>query len=204
MNRHWTYQIHEALRGPDAAFELALMVLEAKAFGRIRDIDRTHLAFQFLKSPIEMAMLTALLIAADEMTEIDATNVRFTDENGRRHSERKKGLKTLTIELQQQVGPYRVDFFLNYDNKSPEAQFHKVSSASSLIIECDGHEFHERTKEQIIRDRKQDRILQDLGHKIFRYTGSEIWVDADACAKEALSSLVNRGRSHWIPLGGAH
>jgi len=47
----------------------------------------------------------------------------------------------------------------------------------SLIIECDGHDFHERTKEQASRDRSRDRRLQEAGYPVFRFTGSEIWRD---------------------------
>ena len=51
-----------------------------------------------------------------------------------------------------------------------------------LIVECDGHEFHERTKEQAVRDRSRDRKAQMLGFAILRFTGSEIHRDPLGCA----------------------
>lgn len=48
---------------------------------------------------------------------------------------------------------------------------------TSLVVECDGHDFHERTKQQAARDRSRDRRLQAAGFTVFRFTGSEIWND---------------------------
>ena len=45
---------------------------------------------------------------------------------------------------QVSFGPYRVDFAL-FDQRG--------ASPSVTIVECDGHDYHERTKEQAQRDR---------------------------------------------------
>jgi hypothetical protein len=58
--------------------------------------------------------------------------------------------------------------------------------AAWLIIECDGHDFHERTKEQAARDRARDRELQANGFTIFRFTGSEIYRDPIGCASQVV------------------
>lgn len=55
-----------------------------------------------------------------------------------------------------------------------------------LAIECDGHDFHERTKEQAARDRSRDRELQERGVIIFRITGSELYRSAWRCAVQAV------------------
>ena len=44
-----------------------------------------------------------------------------------------------------------------------------------IFIECDGHDFHERTKEQAERDRTKDRKIQEAGIPILRFTGREIF-----------------------------
>ena len=36
-----------------------------------------------------------------------------------------------------------------------------------VVVECDGHDFHERTKEQAANDRERDRGLQGLGFSVF-------------------------------------
>jgi len=79
---------------------------------------------------------------------------------------------TLTIITQANVGPYRVDIAIS-DTKS-----------MVLIVECDGHDFHDRTKIQAARDRKRDRdILYMTGVVTVRFTGSEIFADAEECAR---------------------
>lgn len=60
-----------------------------------------------------------------------------------------------------------------------------------MVIECDGHEFHERTKEQARRDRERDRFLQSIGYLVFRYTGAEIWADVFERADEAVKVLYD-------------
>lgn len=55
-----------------------------------------------------------------------------------------------------------------------------------LVVECDGHDFHERTKEQAKKDRGRDRRLQSLGYTVMRFTGSEIYSDPVKCVIEIL------------------
>jgi hypothetical protein len=52
----------------------------------------------------------------------------------------------------------------------------------ALAIECDGHDWHEKTKEQAARDKLRDRRLLLDGIPTVRFAGSEIHADADACA----------------------
>lgn len=55
-----------------------------------------------------------------------------------------------------------------------------------LAIEADGHEFHERTKQQAAADRERDRRLVRCGYTIIRFTGSEIHADPCGCAHEII------------------
>ena len=105
----------------------------------------------------------------------------------------------LRIFLQYPVSNFRADFLLEchkytYDvntyRNDPPAMMetsHKVTDR--LIIECDGHDFHEKTKEQAKRDKERDREFQKLGYRVFHYTGSEVWNDTYKCAVEVLNTL---------------
>lgn len=68
----------------------------------------------------------------------------------------------IKIEQQKKMFGYRVDFYLFNKNKS-------------LIVECDGYNFHERTIDQAERDRKRDRILSKNGYTVFRIMSTEIF-----------------------------
>lgn len=65
----------------------------------------------------------------------------------------------------------------------------------ALAIECDGHDFHDRTKQQAAYDRSRDRELLLRGVTTIRFTGSEIFHSAERCATEAVavfSALMDR------------
>lgn len=63
---------------------------------------------------------------------------------------------------------------------------------AAAFVECDGHDFHERTKEQAQRDRRYDRDAQREGWLSLRFTGREINEDARECAIEAWDVLLER------------
>lgn len=55
----------------------------------------------------------------------------------------------------------------------------------------DGHEFHEKTKQQAQYDKKRDRKLTKLGYKILRFTGSEIYNDVRKCIMEVEDLIID-------------
>lgn len=71
----------------------------------------------------------------------------------------------------------RIDFFITYIDESKGIEEH-------FAVECDGHDYHERTKEQAARDRRKDRNLARNGITVIRFTGSEIYRDPIGCAVE--------------------
>jgi very-short-patch-repair endonuclease len=135
-------------------------------------------------SPIERVMLYALYLVGYEYT--DSVSI-VVDGTGHGGSQSTWGIE---IEPQAEIGRYRVDFLLRRWNSAESAARNPSPSAdAALIVECDGHEWHERTKQQAARDRKRDRMLQSQGYRVFRYTGSEIWRDVFLAAEEAVSVL---------------
>lgn len=79
------------------------------------------------------------------------------------------------IGAQVKVNQYRVDFLV---------VVHDKGGTRRLAVECDGHDYHEKTKEQAARDKKRDRDILALGIPTMRFTGSEIWKDPAACAEQ--------------------
>lgn len=77
------------------------------------------------------------------------------------------------------VDEYRVDFAL----------FNRAERSVKIAIECDGHDFHERTKEQAQRDKSRDRAIQMRGFKVLRFTGSEIYRKPMDCAREVYDAV---------------
>jgi len=82
------------------------------------------------------------------------------------------------------VGDYRVDFlFATQPDRDGLPHF--------IAVECDGHEFHEKTKEQAARDKRRDRYLVDQGIQVVRFAGSEIWARPSECASEVYGIIHN-------------
>lgn len=87
---------------------------------------------------------------------------------------------------QIKIGPYRADIVI-WDATLP----FNHTPPRIMVVECDGHDYHERTKEQARRDKQRDRYFQSKGYKVLRFTGSEIWADPDACAEEVFDQLAH-------------
>ena len=85
------------------------------------------------------------------------------------------------FEIETDNNSYRVDFLLAPVLSEGNTSF------PNLVIECDGHDYHERTKKQAQRDRSRDRDLQKLGFRVVRFTGSEIFSSPRKCAWEVAS-----------------
>jgi very-short-patch-repair endonuclease len=95
----------------------------------------------------------------------------------------KEPFSGVCVEQQVDVGDWRVDFVIHeYDWTCEKWR--------SVIVECDGHDFHERTKEQAARDRSRDRRASLSGTTVLRFTGSEIWNDPLGCAEQVMRWFI--------------
>lgn len=98
-----------------------------------------------------------------------------------------KGFDIIGIELQKEVKvyddeAYRVDFFIPVWIK-------EIEKGITFIVECDGHEFHEKTKEQAQKDKERDRTLLLRGYIPIRFTGSEIYDHPSNCAEDVFDIM---------------
>lgn len=82
----------------------------------------------------------------------------------------------ITLSCQHGIGPYSIDIAVVARRRD--------GTTLTIAVECDGHDFHERTKEQASNDKKRDRDLQMAGVMVFRYSGSDIFRRGRSCAAE--------------------
>lgn len=156
-----------------------------------RFINDIYTGFCETESPIERLMLAGLIagtLARGLDVCINPSQSSFATAFGNDG--------TVSITPQSRIGEYRVDFLVESTIELPEPIDGKSSKewpihkyTSRLIVECDGHDFHEKTKEQAKRDKSRDRGLLKCGYPVFHYTGSEIWNDVFRCVKEILDHL---------------
>lgn len=78
---------------------------------------------------------------------------------------------------------YRLDFYFVVAYKNQETKY--------FDIECDGYEFHQKTKEQVEYDNQRQRDLQNNGIEIIRFSGSEIWKNPYKCANEVQNIILS-------------
>jgi very-short-patch-repair endonuclease len=168
----------------DAAQELlAEMIDEA--------IDRTGDKEKY-GSPIERALAVAFVLQqrvrfpeigflpTHGITEISARTKMAGFETHPRGHQRILGC----VFPQVVIDPYRVDFLVLHECG--------LKGIGGIVVECDGHAFHERTKEQAARDKSRDRDLQERGYRVFRFTGSEIFANMYDCAHSVLESALGQ------------
>jgi|HigsolmetaAR202D_1030399.scaffolds.fasta_scaffold04189_5 Uncharacterized protein conserved in bacteria len=137
-------------------------------------------------SPIERAMAVAMCVLCG----VRYPEFEFCPEPGLSLQEAQArlasfGLKTRwgIVFPQVVVDDYRVDFLILHSKG--------LKGTGGIVVECDGHVFHEKTKNQAARDKARDRALQERGFKVLRFTGSEIWKDAIGCADEAIGAAFS-------------
>lgn len=88
------------------------------------------------------------------------------------------GFNTIQIFQQVKIGHYRVDFLVTCLDRA-------------MIVECDGHKWHEKTPDQAARDKARDRFFVSQGYLVMRFTGREICEEPYSCADEVYQTLVD-------------
>lgn len=101
-----------------------------------------------------------------------------------------------TIEIEGKT--YKADFF--YDSDSPDNNYmgFKGKNHLKLVVECDGHDFHEKTVEQVNRDNARDFYLQLSGYDVLHFSGSQIFDDPLQCAMDVYNYIQIKV-GEWIP-----
>lgn len=123
---------------------------------------------RFCESPIEVIFATAFFLSARGHGDVSLSPPSWD------------GSPLFSMQVQAPVLNYRADFLICENS----------AGSKQIVVECDGHDFHERTKEQAERDRRRDREMQSAGFTVFRFTGREIYRDAFKCADEVVTEAI--------------
>ena len=129
-------------------------VLQAVSEGYFRGFPRPP------ESPIERMMIIALVGFSFAVP-------RYRFEGSPCDVAESEKWPTIHIDTQVPIGKFRADIVATVTLAGREL--------GKVVVECDGHQFHERTKEQATRDRARDRKMTMDGYKVLRFTGSEIY-----------------------------
>lgn len=142
-----------------------LLIIKHNNFNIVEDID---MYIDYINSPIEKIFLTAFLIYSMEKN------------------------KDIFIEPQTEIEcnnkKYIVDFEIRYDEMC-NPNFKKDFN---LIIECDGYDFHQKTKKQVEYDNNREYDLKLQGYQILRFSGSEIYNEPMKCIEKVIKYIEEK------------
>ena len=80
------------------------------------------------------------------------------------------------LEIETNAHRYIADFSIGAENEE--------GIYTILLVECDGHEFHQKTKKQVEHDNTRQYELKMAGYDILRFSGSQIYNDPFKCAND--------------------
>lgn len=91
---------------------------------------------------------------------------------------------------------YIADFVIDSEH-TPDQQYIGIVK---LVVECDGHEYHKSTKEQVKHDNERDYNMKLAGYEVLRFSGSEIYSNPFACAIKVIEFIDKKTNRR----GGLH
>lgn len=150
--------------------------------------------FPFANTPIELLMGCALIAEVHRRNPVMILPGEMFGLSAARKSQQIGDIEWQVL-AQVPVGKYCADFVLRHRGAGTRIWL--------VAIECDGHDFHDRTKEQATRDRERDRQFQKQGLLIARFTGRDIWANPTRCAAEAFALALAADDRHnaWETTG---
>lgn len=83
---------------------------------------------------------------------------------------------------------YRADFMFNTEEY--DLCDIKFENDYKLIIECDGHDFHEKTKAQVTKNNERDMDLKKAGYDVIHFNGSQIFNNPMKCANDTIDLII--------------
>lgn len=139
-----------------------------------------------IESPIEQLLYVAMKaikkinFIADHMV-VDHSNGRECFHVG------------LCILPQYKINKFKCDFLIIFGSPVSAIPHNwKQRILNEVIIECDGHDWHDRNEKQRRYEKQRDRYLQSEGYKISHYTGKEIFENPVKVAVEILNTVTER------------
>lgn len=89
---------------------------------------------------------------------------------------------------------YRVDFWIEYYRLEGNTAEESKEYCCEVIIECDGHDFHEKTKGQVKKRNERDYDLKMSGYDVIHFSGSEIYNNPEECVEKVVEYLKKNAK----------
>lgn len=152
--------------------------IKAEKFTRERHSDIIE---QPITSPIEQLFLIAMHVMCEANFDLVNPEPEVT----------RAGLPILRggvfIYPQRKIDRYTVDFLIQ------NIGFTDTPAVRTVVVELDGHDFHDKDKQQRSYEKARDRFLLKRDFKVLHFTGSDVVADPYAVAHEVLDALEAYG-----------
>ena len=134
-----------------------------------------------MESPIEhMFWVAATVLCESEFHSINQTPDLVRGDDGKTTIKMQDGIY---IYPQYHVEKYRVDFLIEQHGLGSDKHLGPV------VVELDGHDFHDKDKRQRSYEKARDRFLVKKGYRVLHFTGSDVVADPFKVAYEALEMV---------------
>ena len=156
------------LESVQRAFDRAIQRAAASFAGFVRADALQYMESLVVESPLEAAFLLTWHVIGQAVRARDVASAQIY----------------LVAQWPVEVGgrSYRLDFIVSHERR-PEYEARDLS-APLIAVELDGHDFHERTKEQVASRDQRDRDLQIAGWRVFHFSGSVFHADPVGCVSQ--------------------
>jgi very-short-patch-repair endonuclease len=158
----------------------AFLDIASKQYGKIKAADfKQDMYCQVIEGQMQSPIEHLFLIACHAMCALQCVEINpdpLINDDYELDS-----AKGFYIHQQAMISKYRVDFLIFQIGWAPSKMF------TPVIVELDGHAFHDKNKEQRAYEKARDRALVRDGYKVLHFTGSEVNADPFKVAFEALS-----------------
>lgn len=81
---------------------------------------------------------------------------------------------------ERKIGNYEPDFIIEVGE-----EYHL-----QFVVEIDGFDYHDKTKEQAAKDKQRDRFFLRQGYIPIRFAGTEVYRNALDCVRETMSIIL--------------
>lgn len=101
------------------------------------------------------------------------------------------------IEPQHKVGKFRCDFYVDLFGYFVEHEYpftmnelEKIKKElPEIVIELDGHQWHEKNPSQVEKDKQRERFIVSQGYKVYRFSGREVYRRPLECVSEVRAQV---------------
>lgn len=132
---------------------------------------------QNITSPIEQMFLVAMHV----MCKAEGVKVNPDPEFTEKGTPILRG--GVFIDPQHKIGKYRADFLINNIGWTDNP------AVRTVLVELDGHQFHDRDQRQRSYEKARDRFLTKAGFQVLHFTGSDVVRDPYKVAHEVLDAV---------------